>query len=83
MKMDTRVFPDLDMLSRAVLDQLLRVMQDAIEQRGRFAIALSGGHTPAKLYDLWAQSERHAAQTPWDRVHLFWATNGTSPTPIF
>jgi 6-phosphogluconolactonase len=72
MKMDTRVFPDLDALSRAAFEQLLRVMQDSVEQRGRFAIALSGGHTPAKLYELWAQSERQAAQTPWDRVHLFW-----------
>src|SRR5580704_16449674 len=72
MKMDTRAFPDLDSLSRAALEQLLRVMQDAVEQRGRFAIALSGGHTPAKLYKLWALSEQQAAQTPWDRVHLFW-----------
>ena len=72
MKMDTRAFPDLDALSRAALEQLLRVMQDSVEQRGRFAIALSGGHTPAKLYKLWAESERQAAQTPWDRVHLFW-----------
>ena len=29
-----------------------------------------GGHTPAKLYGLWA--EKYKAQTPWDRVHLFW-----------
>jgi 6-phosphogluconolactonase len=72
MKMDTRAFPDLDSLSRAALEQLLRVMQDAVEQRGRFAIALSGGHTPTKLYKLWALSEQQAAQTPWDRVHLFW-----------
>jgi 6-phosphogluconolactonase len=72
MKMDTRVFLDIDALSRGALDQLLRVMQDSIEQRGRFAIALSGGHTPAKLYALWAESERRAPQTPWDRVHLFW-----------
>jgi len=72
MKMDTRVFPDIDALSSGALDQLLRVMQDAIEQRGRFAIALSGGHTPAKLYELWARSDRQTGQTPWDGVHLFW-----------
>jgi 6-phosphogluconolactonase len=67
MKMETRVFPDIDALSRGALEELLRVMQDAIRQRGRFVIALSGGHTPAKLYALWAHAE-----TPWDRVHLFW-----------
>jgi 6-phosphogluconolactonase len=67
MKMETRVFPDIDVLSRGAQEELLRVMQDAIKQRGRFVIALSGGHTPAKLYALWAHAE-----TPWDRVHLFW-----------
>ena len=67
MKMESRVFPDIDALSRGALDELLSVMRDAIQQRGRFVIALSGGHTPAKMYALWAK-----AGTPWDRVHLFW-----------
>jgi 6-phosphogluconolactonase len=72
MKMDTRVFPDLDALSRGALEEMLRAMQDAIKQRGRFAIALAGGHTPAKLYALWAHAENYGVHTPWDRVHLFW-----------
>ena len=72
MKMDTRVFPDIDALNRAALDELLRVMGEAIRERGRFATALSGGHTPEKLYRLWAESERQKARTPWDKVHLFW-----------
>ena len=70
MRMDTRVFPGVDELSRAALDELLAIAGQAAEQRGRFAIALSGGHTPAKLYSLWAQE--HNSRTPWDRVHLFW-----------
>jgi 6-phosphogluconolactonase len=72
MKMDSRVFPDLDALSRGALEETLRAMQDAIKQRGRFAIALAGGHTPAKLYALWAHAENYGVHTPWDRVHLFW-----------
>jgi len=67
MKMETRVFADIDALSRGALDELLSVMREAIRQRGRFVIALSGGQTPAKMYALWAKAE-----TPWDRVHLFW-----------
>ncbi|MGA2510305.1 MAG: 6-phosphogluconolactonase [Candidatus Acidiferrales bacterium] len=72
MKMDTRVFADIDALSRAALDEVLCAMDDAVKQRGRFAIALSGGRTPAKLYQLWAESDHRNARTPWDRVHLFW-----------
>jgi len=71
MKLDTRTFPDIDGLSRGALEELLRVLEDAVAERGRFAVALSGGRTPAKLYALWAQ-QRYRVQTPWDRVHLFW-----------
>jgi len=69
MYMDSRVFVDLEALSRGALEELLRVMRDAIAHRGRFAIALAGGSTPAKLYSLWADVA--GASTPWDQVHLF------------
>lgn len=72
MKMDIRVFPDVDALSRAAFEELMLALRDAISARGRFAITLSGGHTPAKLYALWAHAEEYGVRTPWDRVHLFW-----------
>jgi 6-phosphogluconolactonase len=71
MKMDERIFPNLDALSRAALEGLLRIVRDAVVQRGRCAIALSGGHTPAKMYDLWARE--YSVETPWDQLHLFWS----------
>jgi len=70
MKMETQVFADIEALSRGAVQEMLRVMKDAVAQRGRFVLALSGGHTPAKMYALWA--ENHHAETPWDKVHLFW-----------
>jgi len=72
MKMDTRVFADIDALSRGAFEQLRRVMDEAMRARGQFVIALSGGRTPAKLYDLWAQSVADGPPTAWNRVHLFW-----------
>jgi 6-phosphogluconolactonase len=71
MKLDTRVYPDLEALSRGALEHVLGALRDAVTARGRFAIALSGGHTPAKMYALWA--EQYAKLTPWDRVHVFWS----------
>ncbi len=71
MRMNAKIFPDLDSLSRAAMDETLAIIRDAVAQRGRFAIALSGGHTPAKMYELWAATP-YRDQTPWDRVHLFW-----------
>jgi len=70
MKMDTRVFADIDSLSAGAVDEMMRVLRDAVKERGRFAIALSGGHTPAKMYAIWA--EKHRAETPWEKMHLFW-----------
>ena len=70
--MDTRVFDDIGALSRAALNELLRIMCEAVQQRGRFAIALSGGRTPEKMYRLWAESQQRNGGTPWDKVHLFW-----------
>jgi 6-phosphogluconolactonase len=39
--------------------------------RDRFAICLSGGSTPRRLYQLLAESSYRDAM-PWDRVHWFW-----------
>ncbi len=72
MNMDERVFEDLDSLSHAALKELQRIAREAVRQRGRFAIALAGGRTPAKLYSMWAQADAKAAGAPWDSVHLFW-----------
>jgi 6-phosphogluconolactonase len=69
MNMDTRVLPDLDAVSQAALDEVLRAMRAAIKETGKFSIALAGGHTPAKLYALWAAAQ---GSTPWNQVHLFW-----------
>jgi 6-phosphogluconolactonase len=71
MKMDIETFPDLDALSRGALEELLRILRDAVTDRGRFAVALAGGRTPARMYSLWAQ-QKYQEQTPWDRVQLFW-----------
>lgn len=57
-------------MSRAALHELLLVLDEAVTKRGRFAIALAGGHTPAKMYALWA--DQYLEKTPWDRVHFFW-----------
>lgn len=66
---ESRIFPTIAEMSEAALAEILRILNDALAKRGRFSIALAGGHTPAKLYALWA--EKYKTQTPWDRVHLF------------
>src|SRR5205807_6749411 len=43
----------------------------AAASRDRFAICLSGGSTPRRLYQLLSESPYRDA-LPWDRVHWFW-----------
>lgn len=43
----------------------------AANSRGRFAVALSGGSTPRRLYQLLAE-DPFRERMPWDRVHWFW-----------
>jgi 6-phosphogluconolactonase len=43
----------------------------AIQQRGRFAVALSGGKTPKRLYELLAD-DPYRDQVDWTLVHFFW-----------
>ena len=70
MKLDARVYPDLTALSRAAIGEMLLIVSESVAARGRSAIALAGGHTPERMYALWAADNN--AQTPWDKVHLFW-----------
>ena len=69
--MRARIFADIDALSVAALEEVIRVTNEAVASRGRCAIALSGGHTPEKMFALWAQ-EKYSAKFPWERVHFFW-----------
>jgi 6-phosphogluconolactonase len=57
-------------LFQAAAEEVIRAATDAVAQRGRFAIALSGGSTPKNLYTLIAANA--SASLPWDRMFFFW-----------
>src|SRR5918911_3446506 len=66
---ETRVFGDLEAMSQALAAEIARAATDAVAARGRFTIALSGGSTPRRLYQLLAAEYRD--QVPWHAVHVF------------
>ena len=68
---DLRVYPDLAALSRAAAESIVLLAADAIGERGRFTVALSGGNTPRTLYRLLATDYRD--QIPWTHVQVFWS----------
>ncbi len=44
---------------------------EAVDKRGRFCVALSGGSTPRGLYSLLASGAVEAI--PWDKIFFFWS----------
>jgi 6-phosphogluconolactonase len=71
------VFPDLAEASEAIARRLVVIARRAVQENGRFALALSGGSTPRLLYSLLA--EKFARQIPWKKAHLFWGDERCVP----
>jgi len=71
-EVDLRVFPDSVALTRAAAELFAAEARAAIDARGRFSVALSGGSTPRALYGLLATDAALRASIDWLRVHLFW-----------
>jgi 6-phosphogluconolactonase len=57
-------------LFQAAAEEVIRAATDAVAERGRFTIALSGGSTPKNLYTLIAANA--SASLPWAQMFFFW-----------
>jgi 6-phosphogluconolactonase len=73
-----RVYPDLESLSRAATALIAAQANLAVAARGRFSVALAGGATPRRTYELLAAPPL-MDQVPWDRVHVFWGDERCVP----
>ena len=77
-KPDVRIFADLDTLSQAAAALFIESSAQAITARGRSLVALSGGSTPAKLFDLLGKSP-YMEQVDWPHLQVFWADERCVP----
>lgn len=59
----------------SLTEQLIEIV-DSISERDIF-LAVSGGKTPAELFDLWAYQYEH--RIPWERIQLFWVDERCVP----
>ncbi len=73
-----RAFADGEALSTAAAGEFIRCGSEAIAARGRFTVALSGGSTPKRLYQL-LTAEPFRSQLDWDRVEIFWGDERCVP----
>lgn len=76
--MNLHVSKDFDELSETVAGWLVNYAREVLQKRNRFTIALSGGSTPKKLYQLLA-TEKYRSGIDWKLVHVFWGDERVVP----
>lgn len=64
------VAKNADELSKLFADWLINYIDETLQKQERFTIALSGGSTPKKLYQLLATKE-YADKIDWGKLHFF------------
>lgn len=64
------MFEDLDALAQGAAEAFVHACRNAIQARGRFVVALSGGSTPRKVNALLA-SPPYCDFVEWPLVHVF------------
>jgi len=77
MKPEIRIFKDVEALSRAAADLFVRQAAESVAARDRFLVALNGGSTPIRLFQLLSADFR--ADVDWRRVHVFWGDERCVP----
>lgn len=68
---EIRVLTTPQELFAAAAEEVVRLANQAVAERGRFTIALSGGSTPKSLYNLLATNAR--TSLPWEHMYFFWS----------
>ncbi|MBZ5512401.1 MAG: 6-phosphogluconolactonase [Acidobacteriia bacterium] len=65
------VYGDAEQLASAAAELFVKVATESISARGRFRVALSGGSTPRRVYELLATNE-FSSRVDWDHADIFW-----------
>lgn len=73
--MKTEFLPDPGAVSRRAAEHIAQVAREAVTERGRCAMAFSGGTTPWRAFSALAGED-----VPWDRVHLFQVDERAAPS---
>ncbi|MBA3322247.1 MAG: 6-phosphogluconolactonase [Pyrinomonadaceae bacterium] len=72
------VFDDAGEVAQAAAERIVDLAHKAIAARGRFSLALAGGSTPKRIYELLA-SEEFAGRFEWPQVHVFFGDERCVP----
>ena len=77
MNFDIRIFKDVKSLSHEAANLFVDRAETAFKDHGRFLVALNGGSTPARLFQLLGAEYRE--KVDWGKVHIFWGDERCVP----
>jgi 6-phosphogluconolactonase len=75
MSIEIKVLPDADAASRYAAEAVAAVGQEAVEARGEFNLALSGGKTPWAMIGLLGEMD----EMPWEEAHIYQVDERVAP----
>jgi len=75
--MKLNIFDTESEVLAALAAHFVKIANDAIAERGKFTVALSGGSSPKKLYELLASS--YADKVNWEKVYFFFGDERNVP----
>ncbi len=78
MRADLAVLPSAAALADVAAERFVAAARDAIDSRGQFLVALSGGSTPRDTY-LRLGTEALVSQVMWSRVQVLWTDERCVP----
>jgi 6-phosphogluconolactonase len=70
-KPNVEVASDAETLAQRSVELFVDGAHKAINAKGAFYVAISGGHTPQRFFELLAEMPQ-ANSLPWDKIQLFW-----------
>jgi 6-phosphogluconolactonase len=70
-KPNIEIVADPETLAQRSVELFIADAQKAIRAKNAFYVAISGGHTPKRFFELLSDAPQ-ANSLPWDRVQLFW-----------
>jgi len=70
-KYHIEVASDAEDLAHRTAQLFIAAAHEAIDSRGMFYTAISGGHTPAQFFRFLTNTPE-AKSLPWDQMHVFW-----------
>lgn len=76
--MNLEIYENKQELTEAAARDFIDLANAAIDERGRFVVALAGGSTPEATYELLA-TEGYFGEVDWDNVHVFFGDERSVP----